>query len=104
MFRNPIPNTDETIVFNPNDTINQYNYIDITNDGLVVKINLNAERMNFWSKILNEYDHYWQRKEFSLNSLAVKVPLAILTSLLLSILCCKGIAACWNRRQKTNNK
>lgn len=87
--RNPIPNR-EPLLFASN-TSDQYNYIDLSNDGLKIKSNPNWEHVQFWDAIINDYSKHWQKKVFSFDSLAVKIPFAVLSFLLLSIILFKVI-------------
>lgn len=101
-FRNPLPDADP-IEFQQRGTTKNvpYNYLDITNNGVEIRTNINRHRIEFWDDIFDAYSVHWQTREFNLNSLAVKIPLLMLTLLLTSIFCCKGIKMCY---QKTHNK
>lgn len=100
-FRTPRPNSSERL---NSSTLplayGRFNYIDITNDGLVIKSNPNEANYKFWSDILEEYAPYWTPKVFTYNSMAVKVPLAILCSLLVMIGFCKLIGCCSRRHKR----
>lgn len=78
----------------------RFNYIEITNEGLVIKTNPNEANFLFWNDIFNEYGRYWTPKIFTYNSMAVKVPLAILCSLLLIIGFCKLIGLCSRQHKR----
>lgn len=69
----------------------EYYYFDITNDGIAPKCNPNREHVQFWNGVFELYSAHWQTREFNLNSLAVKVPLMLLVTLILSILFCKSV-------------
>ncbi|XP_055320352.1 esterase B1-like [Sitodiplosis mosellana] len=101
-FSNPLPNSDPVIFQKRNaaDT-DQYHYLDITNDGVVMKFDPNRKRIKFWNDIFETYSAHWQTREFNLNSLAVKIPLLLLASLLSGIFCCKGINMCLKKNRKS---
>lgn len=48
--RNPMPDR-EPVEFKPKDSV-QYNYFDITNEGIVAKPNLYKSQMDFWDEIV----------------------------------------------------
>lgn len=102
---NPLPdhNNEQLAIVSTAVAKNRFNYIDITNEGLLIKSNPNEANFNFWNDIFEEYGRYWTPKTFSYNSMAVKVPLVILCSLLLLIGCCKLIGLCsrQNKRRKS---
>lgn len=101
-FRNPMPNADAVLFRAANDNkTNPYHYLDITNDGVIPKINPNRKRIEFWNNIFEKYSPHWQTREFNLNSLAVKIPLLLLVLLLSSIFCCKVIRMCLNKNRKS---
>lgn len=83
------------------DKIENFNFLDITNKGVIVKSNPNRERIEFWDDIFDTYSQHWQTREFNINSLAVKIPLLMLALLLSSILGCKGIKICLRRNNKS---
>lgn len=102
--RNPFPNSNERLNNLTTTAVKtKFNYFDITNDGLVMKTNPNEANHKFWNDIFEEYSQYWTPKIFTYNSMAVKVPLAILCSLLLLIGFCKLIGMCkrQNKRRKS---
>lgn len=78
-----------------------YHYWDITNDGVVAKVNPNRKHIDFWNSIFETYSVHWQTREFNLNSLAVKIPLLLLAVLLSSIFCCKAINMCLRKNRKS---
>lgn len=102
LYRNPLPDA-EPILFGSMKAAKtiQYNYLDITNNGIESKLNPNRERIEFWNEIFDKYSVHWQIREFNINSLAVKVPLILLASLLLLILCCKTVKICMRKNRKT---
>lgn len=102
LYRNPLPDA-EPILFGSMKAAKtiQYNYLDITNNGIESKLNPNRERIEFWNQIFDKYSVHWQIREFNINSLAVKVPLMLLASLLLLILCCKTVKICMRKNRKT---
>lgn len=53
IFRNPIPNNDP-IEVKPV-TVNEINYVDLTNDGPVAGTNLHAEYIEFWDNFLHKH-------------------------------------------------
>lgn len=102
LLRNPLPNADPILfqIQNAPET-RPYQYLDITNDGVITKLNPNRKRIDFWDDIFETYSAHWQTREFNLNSLAVKIPLLLLAVLLSSILCCKGINKCLKKNRKS---
>lgn len=102
-FRNPLPDVNPTEFQQRGKTKNMpYNYMDITNNGIETKTNPNRQRIEFWNDIFEAYSVHWQTREFNLNSLAVKLPLLVLSLLLASIFCCKGIKMCLRKAHKKN--
>lgn len=100
--RNPVPEKDPTPFYERINGSHSYHFLDITNHGnVIVKSNPNRERIQFWDDIFETYSQHWQTREFNLNSLAVKIPLLMLSVLLLSILLCKGIKICLRRNNKS---
>lgn len=101
-FRNPLPNNNERLTRNTSTAVGKtrFNYIDITNDGLVIRADPNDANYVFWNGIFNEYSKHWTPKIFAYNSMAVKVPLAVLCSLLLLIGFCKLIGCCTRQHKR----
>lgn len=95
-----MPNADPVVFQNASDT-DRYYYLDITNNGIVTKIDPNQKRITFWDDIFDMYSAHWQTREFNLNSLAVKIPLLLLATLLSGIFCCKGIKMCLKKNRKS---
>ncbi|XP_031622630.1 esterase E4-like [Contarinia nasturtii] len=101
-FSNPLPDANPNLFQKRNATdVDPYHYLDITNHGIIAKINPNRKRIEFWNDIFEKYSVHWQTREFNLNSLAVKIPLLLLASLLSAIFCCKGISMCLKKNRKS---
>lgn len=101
VFRNPIPDASPIEFQQRGKTKNTpYNYMDITSNGVETKTNPNRQRIEFWNDIFEAYSVHWQTREFNLNSLAVKLPLLVLSLLLASIFACKGIKMCLKKTHK----
>lgn len=100
--RNPLHENDPIPFYERINGSDSYHFLDITNRGnVIVKSNPNRERIQFWDDIFETYSQHWQTREFNLNSLAVKIPLLMLSVLLSSILFCKGIKICLRRNNKS---
>lgn len=103
LFSNPLPDSEPITFVTTAANETQYNYFDITNDGIVIKTNPNYDHMQFWNGIFDQYSVHWQIREFNLNSLAVKVPLMLLASLLLTIGLCKSVKIFYKKHKLTEN-
>lgn len=99
-FRNPSTDGEPVVFGVSTQNESQYNYLDVTNDGIIVKSNPNQEHIEFWNGVFDLYSAHWQTREFNWNSLAVKVPLMLLATLLLTILSCKSIRIVLRRKRQ----
>lgn len=99
-----MPDSQLPMVFSQNGAANEpeYNYFDITNDGIAPKCNPNQEHVRFWNGVFELYSAHWQIREFNLNSLAVKVPLILLVTLILSILFCKSVKMFLRKKRRAS--
>lgn len=97
-----MPNDDPIVFRNHNATEHEYyNYLDVTNRGIIAKINPNRKRIEFWNDIFEKYSAHWRVREFNINSLAVKIPLLLLATLLSTIFLCKGVNMCLKKNRKS---
>lgn len=85
--------------------IDELNYVEITNDGLIAKQEPKAETVAFWNDIFKDNHKLWQpKRKFSFNTLAIKIPLAVLAGFILTIIVSKVIGVYVSRKKRNSNK